>query len=98
RDAPLRRRFGGGGELLEGTADNRVLGESFDAELIRRFERDAVGEGDALQNGGDLVTAIEPLRADDEREVDLRGGGGLAHATAAVSPTTSWGSSSSARV
>src|SRR5215218_1377826 len=97
RDVPIRGRARGGGELLERSTHDRVLGEAFDSKLVRRLERDPVGQGDPLEHGRDLVPSVGPGRADDEREVELRGCEELGHRSAAARRTNSSGSSSSAR-
>ena len=68
------------------------------AELGRRLDRDAVGQVDPLEDGGDLVPAVVAERADDERQVQLRGRGRTVHAgRASARATNSGGASSSAR-
>ena len=52
--------------------DDRVAVEAGDVEALADRKRDAVTELDALQDRCDLVLAVVPEGADDEREVDLR--------------------------
>ena len=60
--------------------------------------QDAVGEVEALHDGRHLVLAVVAERADDEREVELRGRRRAVHAArASARATNSGGSSSSAR-
>src|SRR5438876_1225294 len=83
-------------ERFERAVDERVGEEAVDAECAGRLEVDAVGDPDALVHGDELVLAVGAKRADDEREVDLCGGG-RSHVSAAASATNSGGASASAR-
>src|SRR5260221_4042679 len=85
------------GEQLERVAHKRVLRETVDARVLRRYDVDAVGQADALVDVQWLVLAVLAPRPDDEREIDLRGCG-RSHASACVSATKSPGSRASARV
>jgi hypothetical protein len=87
RHAPLRRRAGGGSQLLERSPHERVLGEALDPEAVPLLERDAVGQRDPLEHRGDFVAPVGPSRADDEREVDFRGSEELGHRRAVASRT-----------
>src|SRR5207249_4911193 len=96
--APAWLDRGCGPEPFERGADQRVVGEAVDAQHIGPLDRDAVAQRDSLVDRRDLVLAVRARRADDEGEVDLRGGGRAVHASASARATNSSGASSSARV
>src|SRR5215216_7059918 len=86
-----------GRQHFERPPDKRVGGKAGDGELVRGVQPDPVGERDPLQHRRDLVAPVRPRRPDDQRQVQLRGGEQLGHASAAARRTNSSGSSSSAR-
>ncbi len=69
RGSRARRRR----ERLERAADERVVVEARDVELLGGVQLDPVGELERRHQGHDLVLAVVAQRTDDEREVQLRG-------------------------
>ena len=58
-------------ERLECAADERVVVEARDVELLGGVQLDPVGELERRHQGHDLVLAVVAQRTDDEREVQL---------------------------
>src|SRR5205823_7349655 len=85
-------------QLVERPADEGVARETRYLVALRRTDLDVVGQRYPLVHGRNLVLSVGTARADDQREVDLRRGGGASHGSAAASATKSGGASSSARV
>ena len=83
-------------ERLQRSPDERVLGEPFDRQRVRRLDLDPIRKRDPLEHRRHLVQAVGPPRADDEREVDLGVRGSRAHASSDASRSSSAGSRASA--
>src|SRR5439155_25042805 len=87
-----------GAQLRERARDDRVVRKAGDLDSIRTPHLDVVRERHALVDRRELVLPVRALRADDQREIDLRGGDSASHRSARASAMNSGGESSSARV
>src|SRR4029450_13485411 len=82
---------------FERVANERVLGKAANTEARRWGGRDPGDEVETLVDRRQLVPAVVG-RADDEREVQLRGRGRARHSSACASAPNPPGGSASARV